>query len=146
MQLFVKINILLLTLIFVDVRLQEREVLAVYGFTSHLNMDGTPSKDDSRYKDHNLYLYDDYSFVYLLKKGKISTSYVKTIGTWKIRSGKLVVSVKERHYTDFINKVVKEKHIKRAEFKCENNKLIELSENREWERRQGIGVQELFEK
>ncbi len=146
MNLLWKTSILFLILILSNKMVQNKEVIAIYGFTSHVDEDGTPSRNDKRYIEYNLYLYDDYSFVHSFQKGRLSPKYEKMTGIWKIEGERLVLSVKERNYTDLMNKEVKESYLKKIEFTSSGYKLQEIFGDRQWERRQGLASNVLFDK
>ena len=73
-----------------------QEVIAVYGYSNHVNDDGSPSRDDRRYHKKNLYLYNDLSFKIIEQNGRLVPKYEFKTGTWEIEDNKLIVNIKER--------------------------------------------------
>ncbi|MBN1250789.1 MAG: hypothetical protein JXR51_00810 [Bacteroidales bacterium] len=78
-----------------DLRGCNDKVIAIYGYSTHLDSEGNPSRCDCDYYEYSLYLNQDYTFRYYYRNGRIKTMYAEiNEGNWLIDENKLVLNIK----------------------------------------------------
>lgn len=121
-----------------------RTCIAIYGFTSHINSDGMPSKCDCDYFEYNLYLYNDMTFSYVFQKGRLEPKYETQTGNWETKNMHLILSVTKRYYVDLQGEKEQEKCLQLVEFEIDNKALCCRTANICLTKRQGVGINDLF--
>lgn len=122
----------------------DKTCIAVYGFTSHVNPDGTPSRCDCDYIEYNLYLYDDMTFRYVFQNGRLEPKYETKTGNWKIKNKLLILEVSHRYYVALSAENVQETYLQHIEFETNNHFLCHVAGDICLQRRDGADVGELF--
>jgi len=123
-----------------------QEVIAIYGYSQHIDPDGRPSRNDSRYIEKNLYLYEDFSFKIIEQNGRLDPKYESKTGNWEIIEDELILHINQKHFIDFSNHNVTEPYTKIIKLIKKPNYLLEPVEEKKWEYQQGIRPEELFSK
>ncbi len=134
------------SLLMQDINQKDKEPIAIFGFTQHIDDDGSPSRDDRRYISNNLYLYEKNQYMMTSQLGRLEIIYYESEwGSWKIEGEKILLKGDKREIKGFGSGEVSEKYSGLSIF-TKNNNSLEAIDGRIWSHQQGIGARELFEK
>jgi hypothetical protein len=143
---YLSILLIINTLLIPNVDKKGKDPIAIFGFTQHVNDDGTPSRDDRRYISKSLYLYEKNQYIMSSQLGRLEIIYYESEwGSWKIEGDKLILNGEKREIKAFGSEKVSEKYSGLSNF-TKNNNSLEARDGRIWRHQQGMGARELFKK
>jgi hypothetical protein len=84
---------------------KKEKIISIFGYTTHTDQDGKPSRDDVRYKECNLYLYATGTFKLVFQTGRVAPTYETKSGTWEIVKETLVLHIEQRQFSEYQNAI-----------------------------------------
>jgi hypothetical protein len=77
------------------------EVISIFGYVKHVDVNGNPSRNDEEYHECSLYLYTDKTFMMIDQTGQLTPKYETKTGTWDIANEELVLQIKQMKSTKY---------------------------------------------
>jgi hypothetical protein len=122
------------------------EIISIFGYVKHVDVNGKPSRNDEEYHECTLYLYTDKTFIMIDQTGQLTPKYETKTGTWDIANEELVLQIKQMKSTKF--PVLNNKNTN--DFTALDGCIVlknNLSDGTNiWEYRQGMRPDEIFSK
>ena len=123
---------------------KNKQLIASFGYTRHVNSEGQPSKYDGDYYSYSLVLYDDRSFLYTFQYGRLEPRYEKETGNWEISEERLITYANKRQYTNFSDKEIEGAYTNRTIYLLKNNRLCDEIGAMCLQNRKGLPAWKLF--
>jgi hypothetical protein len=84
---------------------KKEKIISIFGYSTHTDKDGKPSRDDIRYKECNLYLYATGTFKLVCQTGRLTPTFETMSGTWEIVKETIVLHIKQRQFSELHNAI-----------------------------------------